>query len=195
MHRKPKSLEGPTPNNSQRNIKRCPHLTKWLCVLQETLYFSLRPKEWNFLRKLLRDSRFICPHEVVWRVFNRPIHYRNPLVQDNEQLHKVVSNPYEKATNLTEWVANNNIDSNDRVTNKPLAIGRLIYVHPSIDEVFYLRIMFSHQKMLGLLGDDNEWFNATEEAAAWANVADLRTLFTHTLFFCEISNPKRCFEK
>ncbi|CAI9270649.1 unnamed protein product [Lactuca saligna] len=171
------------------------------------------------------DSRFICPHEATWRIFDFIIHYRNPPVQvlavhlenmqnvtfrDNEQLHNVVSNPYAKATTLTEWLANNNIDANGRdlryvdylseyrwvqngkhwkrrVTDRTPAIGRLIYVHPSAGEAFYLRIMLSHQKgcrsfedirtvggellptfrsaceKLELLGDDNEWFTAIEE--------------------------------
>lgn len=49
--------------------------------------------------------------------------------------------------------------------------------------------------MLGLLGDDNEWFNAIEEVVAWATATDLISLFTHMLLFCEISNPKRLFEQ
>lgn len=72
--------------------------------------------------------------------------------RDNEQLESVVSNEYAKATTLTKWLANNNIDANGhhlryidyisdyrwlnnrkhwkhRVTERTPAVGRLIYVH------------------------------------------------------------------
>ncbi|XP_071719581.1 uncharacterized protein [Rutidosis leptorrhynchoides] len=65
------------------------------------------------------DARFICPHEAYWRIFNFPIHHREPAVQilavqdENMQLVKfpgkqplraIVENSEAKKTTLTEWL-------------------------------------------------------------------------------------------
>lgn len=39
---------------------------------------------------------------------------QNVTSRDNEQLDNVLSNPYTKATTLTGWLANNNIDASRR---------------------------------------------------------------------------------
>ncbi|XP_035830146.1 uncharacterized protein LOC110887742 [Helianthus annuus] len=197
------------------------------------------------------DGRFICPHEAAWRIFDFPIHSRNPAVQvlavhlenmqnisfrDSQQLQNVVDNPIAKKTTLTEWLHNNILDDKGRhlryvdyvseyrwdtsgrcwirrATNRTPAIGRLIYVHPSCGETFYLRMLLGHQtgcrnfsdirtvgteifptyrnacEKLGLLDNDDEWTYAFTEASVWATSKELRSLFTHMLLFCEISNP------
>ncbi|GKB76051.1 hypothetical protein Tco_0942946, partial [Tanacetum coccineum] len=76
--------------------------------------------------------------------------------------------------------------------NSKSSIGRLAYVHPDSGELFYFRMLLCHQKgcrdfpevqtvhaifyptcraaceALGLLGDDNEWDIAMQEACASA---------------------------
>ncbi|KAK9064524.1 hypothetical protein SSX86_015906 [Deinandra increscens subsp. villosa] len=153
-------------------------------------------------------------------------------------LQNVVNNPYLKRTSLTEWLKNNAIDqsgrhlryvdylseykwdTNDKVwsrrkSKKTPSIGRLIYVHPSSGECFYLRLLLTHQygctsfkdirtvsgilfptyraacENLGLLGDDREWAQAFEEASTWATASQLRLLFTHMLLYCEVSSPMK----
>jgi hypothetical protein len=50
-------------------------------------------------------------------------------------------------------------------------------------------------KSRGLLGDDLEWYNAFDEAAAWATSAQLRSLFVTMLLFCEVGDEHTFFEK
>lgn len=98
------------------------------------------------------------------------------------------------------------------------AIGRLVFVHPSAGELFYLRMLLCHQKgcksyedvrtvsnrlhpnfrsaceALGLIGEDKEWLAAFTQASEWATSAQLRSLFCHLLIFCEVSNPMSLWE-
>jgi hypothetical protein len=98
-------------------------------------------------------------------------------------------------------------------------IGRLHYVHPSAGERYYLRMLLltvkgatSFQNLRyhngihhptfkeacrsrGLLGDDNEWYEAFDEAATWATSAQLRSLFVTMILFCELGDERGFFEK
>lgn len=98
-------------------------------------------------------------------------------------------------------------------------IGRLHYVHPSAGERYYLRMLlltvkgatsYEHLRFhnrryhrtfkeacrsRGLLGDDQEWYNAFDEAAAWATSAQLRSLFITMVLFCEVGDENSFFEK
>ncbi|XP_066361401.1 uncharacterized protein [Miscanthus floridulus] len=47
----------------------------------------------------------------------------------------------------------------------------------------------------GLLGDDQEWYSAFDEAAAWATSRQLRKLFVTMLLFCEVGDECAFFEK
>jgi hypothetical protein len=47
----------------------------------------------------------------------------------------------------------------------------------------------------GLLGDDQEWYDAFVEAAAWATSSQLRKLFVTMLMFCEVKDECAFFEK
>ena len=77
-------------------------------------------------------------------------------------------------------------------------IERIIYIHPSSSELYYLRILLNVIKRsksydeikiinsilhptfrsacntLGLLGDDGEWHEALNEASYWASSSELR---------------------
>jgi hypothetical protein len=114
-------------------------------------------------------------------------------------------------------------DAKDRKWNRRRQqhgkIGRLHYVHPSAGERYYLRMLlltvkgatsYEHLrfhnrryhptfkeacKSRGLLGDDQEWYNAFDEAAAWATSAQLRSLFVTMVLFCEVGDENSLFEK
>jgi hypothetical protein len=47
----------------------------------------------------------------------------------------------------------------------------------------------------GLLKEDQEWYNAFNEAASWATSNQLRQLFITMLLFCEIGNEYMFFKK
>jgi hypothetical protein len=50
-------------------------------------------------------------------------------------------------------------------------------------------------KARGLLNDDNEWYNAFDEAARWATSEQLRHLFVTMLLYCEVGDEHTFFEK
>jgi hypothetical protein len=75
------------------------------------------------------NCHFICPYEAVWRLFQFPIHSRNPPVErlqvhlpfqqnvvfsGSESLHSVLRRPGINKTMLTEWFECNKKDSNAR---------------------------------------------------------------------------------
>ncbi|KAK9051441.1 hypothetical protein SSX86_028068 [Deinandra increscens subsp. villosa] len=161
--------------------------------------------------------------------------------RDDDDLEDIVANPFSKKTTLTEWLDNNRHDPSGhhlryvdylteyrwdvsgkfwlRRSYDTGTIGRLIYVHPTCGEAFYLRMLLAHQKgcqsfadirtvagvtfgtyreaceSLGLLGDDNEWLNTLEEASFTATSPELRSLFTHMLLHCNITNPRELWNK
>ena len=47
----------------------------------------------------------------------------------------------------------------------------------------------------GLLGNDQEWYHAFDEAAAWATSAQLRQLFVTMLLYCEVADEYAFFKK
>ncbi|KAL3655100.1 hypothetical protein CASFOL_000886 [Castilleja foliolosa] len=161
---------------------------------------------------------------------------QNVTFRENLQLQAIIRNPSFGKTTLTEWLASNKRDDKGldltyvtycskyrwdrkaiawirRVHLQRPAIGRLAYVHPASGEVFYLRILLSHQRgcksfsairtvsnvvhgtyrsaceSLGLLGDDREWLAAFVESSSWATSSELRVLFVHLLLFCQVSQP------
>ncbi|XP_039772144.1 uncharacterized protein LOC120640381 [Panicum virgatum] len=98
-------------------------------------------------------------------------------------------------------------------------IGRLYYVHPSVGERYYLCMLLMVVKgaqsyddlktyngslhptfkaaraARGLLGSDQEWYNAFDEAATWATSSQLRQLFVTMLMFCEVADEYAFFKK
>ncbi|GKE49318.1 hypothetical protein Tco_1480576 [Tanacetum coccineum] len=150
------------------------------------------------------DGRFICPFEACWRIFEYPIHRREPAVQilnvHLENMQRV--NFRERDRHLTyldfpsEIVWYSNTKSwHRRMVRTKKSLGRLTYVHPNSGDLFYFRMLLSHQKgckspievrtvngqilltyraaceALGLLGDDKEWDIALEESAVSASSA------------------------
>ncbi|GJX30769.1 DNA helicase [Tanacetum coccineum] len=75
------------------------------------------------------DGRFICPFEACWRIFDYPIHRREPAVQilnmhleimqrvnfrERDRLDVIVNMPDKKKTTLTEWYVYNNEHTDGR---------------------------------------------------------------------------------
>ncbi|KAK9072547.1 hypothetical protein SSX86_008981 [Deinandra increscens subsp. villosa] len=161
---------------------------------------------------------------------------QNLTFREQSSLQEIVGNPTGRRTTLTEWLHCNNTDPTGRdlryvdylkryrwdlrqktwirrTSQKKPSIGRLVYVHPTSGELFYLRMLLNHKtgcrsfndiktvsgqihptyraacEAMGLIGDDTEWALTFEEAALWATARELRFLFVQMLLFCEISNP------
>ncbi|KAH7666177.1 DNA helicase protein [Dioscorea alata] len=145
--------------------------------------------------------------------------------------------PYEESpirsietTMFTEWMATNKLDERGRsllYTDFPTkftwykkekkwkyrmndrSIGRIIYIHPSAGELYYLCLLLNEIKgarsyedlrtinnvvyttyreacfALGILGDDSEWSNALIQAAHWATSTQLRQLFVTIILYCD----------
>lgn len=162
--------------------------------------------------------------------------------KDKQPLQDVVDDPMIKKTTLTQWLKNNQIDDSGhhltyldylskykwiargkdwcrRKSKKMPPIGRLIYIHPTCGELFYLRMLLSHQvgcqtfndiktvgdvifptyrvtcEQLGLLGDEKEWTYAFDDASSWETAKELRSLFAHMLIFCDVADPLALWTK
>jgi hypothetical protein len=98
-------------------------------------------------------------------------------------------------------------------------IGRIYYVHPSTGELYYLRMLLMIVKgascyadvrtyngivyesfkdactARGLLGDDNEWYCAFDEALTWGMGNQLRQLFVTMVLFCGVLDESVFFER
>jgi hypothetical protein len=97
-------------------------------------------------------------------------------------------------------------------------IGRIYFVHPSVGERYYLRMLLlivkgaeSYEDLRTYnnityttfreacnargLNNDKEWYNAFDEAAHWVTSNELRQLFVTMLLFCEVGDEYILFEK
>ncbi|GJR22043.1 DNA helicase [Tanacetum coccineum] len=172
---------------------------------------------------------------------NGYVNMQRVVFKERDKLDSIVVNPYRKKTTLTEWLYYNEHNTygrhltylnfpsefvwyadgkywrRRRMRNKS-SIGRLIYVHPASGDLFYQRMLLSHQKgctsfpgirtindivyptcraaceALGLLEDDREWETTLKEAVVTATPAELRTLLAHILSFCQVSDPIRLWK-
>ena len=172
-----------------------------------------------------------------------PVHLpgENNIVYNEEtNMVEVVSNEFLRRTMLTQWFeANKQYPEartltylefpskwrwmQDRRAWEPRClggkIGRIYYVHPSVGERYYLRMLLMTVKgatcfedvrtyegiiyetfkqacnARGLLGNVQEWYNAFDEAASWATSSQLRQLFVTMLLFCEVTDEYAFFEK
>ncbi|GKA06643.1 DNA helicase [Tanacetum coccineum] len=162
--------------------------------------------------------------------------------RERDRLDVIVNLPDRKKTTLTEWYVYNNEHTDGRhltyldfpsefvwysdskswhrrVVRTKKSLGRLTYVHPNSGDLFYFRMLLSHQKgckspievrtvngqilptyraaceALGLLGDDREWDIALEESGVSASSAQLRTLFAQILIYCDVSDPPKLWRK
>jgi hypothetical protein len=172
-----------------------------------------------------------------------PVHLPNEnniTYNADTNLANIISQDFLRRTMLTEWFVANQTYSQARTLTycefpsmwrwdetsrkwQPRrigsSIGRLYYVHPSVGERYYLRMLLMVVKgaqsyndvktyngithatfkeacnTRGLLGNDQEWYNAFDEAATWATSTQLRQLFVTMLLFCEVNDEYTFFEK
>jgi hypothetical protein len=156
-------------------------------------------------------------------------------------IEQIASNAFYKRTMLTTWFeVNQNFEEARNLTycdfpskwrwdesirtwlprqNKEGKIGHIYYVHPSVGERYYLRMLLlivkrptdcediqkynnilysifkEACKARGLLTDDQEWYNAFDEALTWVTSNQLRQLFVTMLLHCEIGDEYTFFEK
>ncbi|KAH7657562.1 DNA helicase protein [Dioscorea alata] len=201
------------------------------------------------------DCRYLSAYESCWRLFEFPLHHREPSVQrllihlpeehniyfsDKQFIPNIISIPGIETTMFTEWMATNKLDERGRsllYTDFPTkftwykkekrwkyrmngrSIGRIIYIHPSAGELYYLRLLLNEIKgarsyvdlrtinnvvyttyreacfALGILGDDSEWSNALIQAAHWATGTQLRQLFVTIILYCDVGDKKALFDK
>jgi hypothetical protein len=150
----------------------------------------------------------------------------------NEFLHKtmltkwfVTNQKYPDARNLTysdfpsKWRWNGQIRAWEKSQREKGKIGCIYYVHPSVGERYYIRMLLfivkgaqSYEALhtynnttyttfkeacnaRGLLNDDEEWYNAFDEATSWATSNQLGQLFVTMLLFSEIGDGYIFFEK
>jgi hypothetical protein len=98
-------------------------------------------------------------------------------------------------------------------------IGRIYFVHPSLGELYYLRMLLMlvkgarsyadvrtyngvvHESFKdacaarGLLGDDSEWYCAFDDALTWGMGNQLRQLFVTMIIYCSVLDENGFFEK
>ncbi|KAH7665557.1 DNA helicase protein [Dioscorea alata] len=201
------------------------------------------------------DCRYLSAYESCWRLFEFPLHHREPSVQrllihlpeehniyfsDKQFIPNIISIPGIETTMFTEWMATNKLDERGRsllytdfptkftwykkekkwkYTMNGRSIGRIIYIHPSARELYYLRLLLNEIKgarsyedlrtinnvvyttyreacfALGILGDDSEWSNALIQAAHWATGTQLRQLFVTIILYCDVGDKKALFDK
>ena len=170
-------------------------------------------------------------HRHYPSVERMPVHLPDEnyiLYDENANMTEIVSNEFFRRTMLTEWFECNKKFPEarsltylefpskwcwlkDKRVWEPrrsgFKIGRLYYVHPSVGERYYLRMLLMIVKgaqdyeqlrtcngklyhtfkeacnARGLLGNDQEWYDAFNEAAAWGTSSQLRQLFVTMLLF------------
>ncbi|GJY17791.1 DNA helicase [Tanacetum coccineum] len=165
------------------------------------------------------DARYISPHEACWRIFEFDIHYREPAVQIlSVHLMNMQRVVFRETDRLDSVYTDDKYWQRCRIRTKS-SIGRLIYVHPAVGDLFYQRMLLCQQKgcksfpgirtvndivyptcraaceALGLLENDKEWEITLEEAALTATPAELRILLAHILTFCQVSDPVRLWNR
>ncbi|GJV70991.1 DNA helicase [Tanacetum coccineum] len=84
------------------------------------------------------NGRFICPYEDCWRIFDFPIHSREPAVQ--------ILNVHLENMQRVNFHESDRLDIIRRQVRTKKSLGRLTYVHPSLDDLFYFRMLLCHRK-------------------------------------------------
>ncbi|GJW67477.1 DNA helicase [Tanacetum coccineum] len=129
------------------------------------------------------DGRFICPYEACWRIFDFPIHSREPAVQilnvhlenmqcvnfrKSDRLDIIVNLPEKKKITLTEWFVYNNENTDGRHLTYLDFLQNLFGCKSPIDiRTVNGQILLNYRaacEALGLLGDDKEYDTTLEES-------------------------------
>ncbi|KAH7665744.1 DNA helicase protein [Dioscorea alata] len=146
------------------------------------------------------NCRYLSAYESCWRLFEFPLHHREPSVQrllihlpeehniyfsDKQFIPNIISIP-DFPTKFT-WYKK---EKKWKYRMNGRSIGRIIYIHPSARELYYLCLLLNENQReacfaLGILGDDSEWSNALIQAAHWATGTQLRQLFVTIILYCD----------
>ncbi|CAN1254544.1 ATP-dependent DNA helicase PIF1 [Linum perenne] len=158
----------------------------------------------------------------------------------NEPLPRIMSRRSAGCTTLTEWFRLNQrcIDARKytyaeipnhfvwdekecdwHTRKKGFAVGRIVYIHPKREQVFYLRILLTKVRgalsyeflrtvngvlypnfkeacrILGLLSTDDEWDAVMYEVSQWGQPTLVRNVFISLLMFCQVSDLSTLLEK
>ena len=106
-----------------------------------------------------------------------------------------------------------------RETSGPEAVGRMVSIHPTSGDIFYLRMLLKNRAgaisfedlqtidgvlsttnkaacvALGLCDDDSEWIDCLTEAVQLAVPRHIRILFCTILLQCDPTSPEVLYEK
>nr|VDD60369.1 unnamed protein product [Brassica oleracea] len=171
------------------------------------------------------DARYLSACESMWRTFAFHIHKRKPSVEkliihlegehnitvkETDNLGRVIRKP--------EYFVSNNSTKVWTERKKGKTIGRIIAVHPSAGDRYYLRILINKIKgprsydelktyndvkypdfksvcyARGYLDNDLEWDESMSEGARWATPYQLRDMFVTFLNNCVVTSPKNLWE-
>ncbi|OMO96975.1 DNA helicase PIF1, ATP-dependent [Corchorus olitorius] len=183
--------------------------------------------------RLLRFKTHYREPSVECLIVHLPL-MNSVVYHEAERLDDVLLRPNITSTMFTEWMEANKGSPDARqltyaefpskwVWNKTAKtwkrrqcgnrIGRIVYVHPSAGELYYMRMLLDYVKgpqsyddiktvngvlhptfrsackALGLLGDDNGWHEVLNEASTWATAFELRQLFVMLLLHCDVADP------
>ncbi|GJX10929.1 DNA helicase [Tanacetum coccineum] len=130
------------------------------------------------------EARYIGPHEACWRILDFPIHYRDPAVQilaiHLENMQQITFRKYAWYPTNKYWQRRHNLSKH--------SIGRSFLEIRTINSILHPTNKAACEA-LGLLGGDQEWIEALQEAAISATASELRKLFIQILMFCDVGNP------
>ncbi|CAN6999808.1 unnamed protein product, partial [Brassica rapa subsp. trilocularis] len=171
------------------------------------------------------EARYLSACEAMWRTFAFHIHKRKPSVEkliihlegehnitikETDNLGRVIRKP-----EYFVWNNNSKVWSERK---KGKTIGRIVAVHPSAGDRYYLRILINKIKgprsydelktfndvkypdfksvchARGYLDDDVEWHESMSEGARTATPYQLRDMFVTFLTTCFVASPKGLWE-
>ncbi|KAH1053373.1 hypothetical protein AAZX31_08G266500 [Glycine max] len=187
------------------------------------------------------DCRYISPCEAAWRIFAFPIHGRKPtierlyfhLLDQHSVLYEdhddVLSKPTISYLKFLAWMNTNKCFAEGRsliysqfvskFKKKGYTIGRLIWVPPTTEELFYLRMMLGSCKgptsfedirtianiqyatyreayfAMGFVQDYRKYVEAIKKAKDWGTTNYLRKLFVLILLTGAMSKPEEVWNQ
>ncbi|XP_074303209.1 uncharacterized protein LOC141637635 [Silene latifolia] len=174
-------------------------------------------------------------------VMRLPVHLegeQSVVIKDSDMLEEIFEEKNSTNTMMTAWMATNANQPDARTLSyaefptkyvrkeggwhkrkQGKCIGRMVYVHPTAGEKYYLRVLLniikgaqSYQEIRtlgdvvyptfkeacyehGLLNNDKEWHEAMSEANKWAMPSQLRELFVTMILFCEVTDITKLWEE
>ncbi|CAN6845253.1 unnamed protein product [Brassica oleracea] len=164
----------------------------------------------------------------------------NITIKDTDNLGRVIQKPGIEKTMFTEWMVQcrtsafartltyvqipefftwNNSSKVWSERKRGTSIGRVVTVHPTSGDRYYLRILINKVKgprsytelktfngvtypdfkstccARGLLANDAEWHESMAELNTWGTPSQLREMFVTLLIYCHVANPKELWDK